>query len=209
VETWKQRAIVLARFLIAIIIIGPVAYGIYWLFSQVVGFGVPGAILAGSATIAATHVLQRQRDVEAAQRQRKIEAYTGFMRVIFIDVVSPFHREQSTGEPPSHDTAAITDKLLAVSAEIGLWAGNDVLKEYAAFMDNIIKTGSSNHKSSSFDDMGNMLLAFRKDLGYRNSKVTARHLYPLFGIPCPPEEGGSNSQTSSHDLPEASQSKAH
>lgn len=182
VEAWKSRALFAVQFFVAVIVFTTVAYGLYRLTGVALS-SVPASIISILAPALVAHVFQRQQEIAAAQRQRKIDAYSGFMSVIFSDIVSPIHKAREAGRQPKIESADITDKMYGISAQIGLWAGNDVLTQYSSLLDNLIKPGSPDPKRTIFDDLGDMILIFRKDLGYRRRKVTARDLYPLFGVP--------------------------
>jgi hypothetical protein len=159
-----------------------IAYGLYQGVRVAVS-GIPAAILGGFATLAITHLLQRRREIEAAQRQRKIETYTAFLDIIFADVVVPIHQARERKKKPNIDSAAITGKILGLSANLGLWASDATLRSYCDFLDRLVRPGSSQVNRTMFDELGDIILIFRKDLGYRNGRLTARTVHPLFGVP--------------------------
>ena len=171
-EAWKQRVMLVSQLFILVVVMWAFAYVVYRLVGLAVT-DVPAAILGGAATIGATHFLQRQREIEAAQRQRKIDAYAGFLSVIFEDIIVPTHLGREAGKPPKIDSTAITKKIYKVSAQIGLWAGNEALLQYSDLLNDLVKPGRTDANGKIFDALGSVILVFRRDLGYQPRKLAA------------------------------------
>jgi hypothetical protein len=181
-EIWKRIALSVVWFLVAVVVIAAFAFGLYRLANIAVS-SIPATVISIFVTALVAFLFQRRQEIEAARRQRKIEAYSGFMSIIFSDIVSPIHKAREMGKQPKINSADITDKIHGISAQIGLWAGNDVLVQYSNLLNGFIKPGNTDPARTIFDVIGDMILIFRKDLGYPPRKLTARDLYPLFGVP--------------------------
>jgi len=141
----------------------------------------PAAIVTSAAGALLTYATERKREVEAAQRERKIEAYNDFTRTLFVDIMAPIAAARAKGEQfqPTPDVEA---KFAGVSAQVALWAEPAALKRYCDFLDETMTADGSVPSRRILDNLADAILKFRKDLGYDDRKLSRTDLYPLFNV---------------------------
>ncbi|MBA3414644.1 MAG: hypothetical protein H0U10_05395 [Chloroflexia bacterium] len=142
----------------------------------------PAAIVVSVLGTASVWALERRKEVEAAQRQRKADAYHDFTDLLFVGILAPIAAARTKGEQfkPSPEVEA---KIAALSAKVVLAANLNVLKRYCNFLDETMTRDATAPSREMFDDLADLIRLFRQEMGYSDGKLSNADLYPLFGAP--------------------------
>ena len=132
---------------------------------------VPSSI--SIAGIVFSNNLQKQKELEFKNRERKERAYDAFLKTNY-----EFINQKRSGK---------TDDQLMVSVtkarkDLVLWGSDKVVKLYSEFMAIVQEQSDENpDKNSQINiKLEQILLAIRKDLGYKNNKLTFGDLLRYF-----------------------------
>ena len=144
---------------------------------------VAAGFIAAVATILVVVIqkqLEKKREIEQQNRQKKIPIYESFMEKWF-EIL-----QQSVSTPPSstgnvklittHDFKSF---LVKFSKDLVLWGNPKVIKEYVEFW--ITKLDAEgNTNATILEQYGEVLLEIRKELGHSNKNLCPSDLVALF-----------------------------
>lgn len=137
-----------------------------------------GAVLLAIINHAAQRYLDRRRDIEARQRERKIEIYQRFMRFWFDFLLSKENRNaRAKGE---QNIESVLPELNEITQQLILWGSDRVLKSYSDFRRYITSESENRSHVQTLALFEVMLYEFRKDLGHSNRKLEERDILALF-----------------------------
>lgn len=162
-------------FLLGLAMLIGIAWGGYWIVSQIwVQFKTLDSKVALAAITAFTTVTvstltvvlgkyyERKKDIEAHYREKKTEIYDEFLKEFF----KVFYSEHN-GEDES-EQKSLVDFLREWQRKMVLWGGQDVLVKYIKWMTHL-KKGTPD--ADSIFLMEDFFREIRKDLGHKNNKL--------------------------------------
>jgi len=193
VRYWRGVKLVLLPFVVAVVA-GLVTYlGFRWLPVQVPD--TAAAILSAGFSVALASLFQRQREIESAQRTRKIAAYNSFANHIYDTVLTPLQLtllDQQTarvtlpsGKVHEIDSVELAKGLMEVSKEVTMWGSDDIIKYYADFMGRVTAPSDPSRSNSIFDEYADLFMRLRRDVGYDNVGIGRKEFHRLFGMRVP------------------------
>lgn len=163
-----------AQSILGIFLLVVIAWGVYWLVSQIWNqFKILNPTVSVAILTAATTVLvatltvvlgkyyERKKDIEAHYRTKKTEIYDEFLSEVF----KLFFLNENTEGKENIDLVAF---LREWQRKIILWGGQDVLVKYIQWMSHL-KKETPDVKTMFL--MEEFFLEIRKDLGHRNDKL--------------------------------------
>lgn len=194
----QQKSSVLG-FVLLIILVGLLVFGIYKLFSSAAP-QVAAAIVAGSATVLVSVLSlilsrrwERQRDLEQEIRQKKIPIYEDFMEFWF----RLFHGGKAGVNPPTVEE--ITKFFITFPEKLIIWGPDELIKGYAEFRRQHFMVPIENPPPEKVREMlldfEKLLYTLRIDIGHKNEKLRPTDLLSLFMTDI--EELGINGATPS------------
>lgn len=137
-----------------------------------------GAILLAIINIVAQRFIERRREVEARQREKKIALYQQFVKFWFDFLLSPESRKaRAEGQ---QDIPRLLPEMNDLTQQIILWASDGVLKRYSAFRRHLTNPKLAADHVATMVLFEKLLLEFRKDLGYANQGIEERDILALF-----------------------------
>jgi hypothetical protein len=117
--------------------------------------------------------LQKSRDFAFKNREKKERAYDIFMKILY-----EFINQSRTGK--TNDQLA--PLVLKSRKELVLWGSDEVVKLHSEFMSISQETPDADPTKNERSNrkLEQMILAIRKDLGYKNSKLIPGDLLRFF-----------------------------
>lgn len=137
-----------------------------------------GAVLLAIINIVAQRYVDRRRDIEARQRDKKIELYQKFMTYWFNLLLSLEDHKARAGGAPKLEV--VGTELNDITQQLILWGSDGVLKAHSDFRRLISSTEREPHHAETLLKFEAVLYQFRKDLGHSNRKLKERDILALF-----------------------------
>jgi hypothetical protein len=137
-----------------------------------------GAVLLAIVNLVAQRYVDRRRDIEARQREKKIEVYVGFQRFWFDFLLSPESRKARSEGRQNFDE--IAPKLNEITQEMILWASPGVLKAQSDFRRLISNSKKKPPPEQVMLQFEKVLYEIRKDLGHGKGRMKERDVLALF-----------------------------
>lgn len=120
--------------------------------------------------------IERRREVERQQRDRKIPAYEALLRFVFSAMASG---KQSDRPDPNAEQQRLNDMahsaMTDLNPQVIAWASDSVLQEYISWRTQIVRLSKQQDAVSgimSLLHLGDLVLAIRKDVGHENKNIT-------------------------------------
>jgi hypothetical protein len=175
----------------AVVVTGLVAYAVFSLLPVRVP-DAAAAILSAGFSVALASLFQRQREIEAAQRTRKITAYNSSADHIYDTVLTPLQlslldRKTTRVTLPSGkvheiDSVKVTTGLMEVSKEVTMWGSDEIIKYYADYMGRVVAASDAGRELPVFDEYADLFMRLRRDVGYENAGIGRKEFHRLFGM---------------------------
>jgi len=183
-----KKIIAFFRFVLGIVLLALIGWG----FVALVGAAwrsvislqaeMATAVLAASATVLVSVItvfigkyIEKRREIELKQREKKIEIYEIFMEKWFKYLLLGKSSAGKQVKDLSSDPEFMSF-LIEFTRKLILWGSNGVVKEYSKFR----RSGAEGSPSLSLYHFEKLLLAIRKDLGNSNVGLVEGDLLALF-----------------------------
>ncbi len=147
-------------------------------------------ILAAMATpvvavlsVVFSHYYSRKREIEAAQRTKKIEFYEEFLHEYF-DILSQWKRKKSKTSkdklPPDFERK-ILDHAVETARRLILWGGKETIQAYLALREHAFQgTKAGDSDPNILLLFGGLLSSIRNELGHPRQGISKGDLLKLF-----------------------------
>lgn len=167
---------------LVVIIIGGVCFSAYFLLHRIFDAlngpqkDTNTAVLTASATVLATAFTaigarwrERKNAIDQEQRQRRA--------LVYEDYIGGILQLIGIGKPPAERTPPSAVESAAVYGNFAkkalIWGSDEVLTEYLRFSKASTSSGSGQQGIAGVLALGDLMLAIRKDLGYKNGKISS------------------------------------
>lgn len=187
----RRRACIYLRYAGISVAVGFLAY-IAFVVLRIRIPDTAAAILSTGITVTLASLLQRQREIEAAQRTEKIAAYNLFADAIFDNVLTPIQKELLLENPApvmlpngrrfEMNQEKLTADIMEVGKKITMWGSDDVVKYYAQFVHRFVSAYEEDKHAPMFQEFADVIKRLRQDLGYENAGIGTAEFYRLFGL---------------------------
>ncbi|MGD0126922.1 MAG: hypothetical protein ABSF46_16305 [Terriglobia bacterium] len=176
-----------AKVILALAIIGGVGYGVYalirsglaWLASvrselATAIIAAAGAVLVSVLSVSIAKFLERRETIERETRLKKIPVYESLISLIFgiLQQDKP-GIAKLTGEELIRKFSALTENVI-------VWGSDSVLKRFGEFRVASLQVGQGQGLINALATLEDLMLAIRRDLGYKNAKIERGDLLRLF-----------------------------
>lgn len=173
------------------ILIIVVALILFFVLSTTIG-QAPATYVSIGIGVYLNHVAQRQRDLEAYERQgqreieanlrlRKLEAYQEFVDTFFEVILKPTQEKVFSNKGLKPDDYQATLDMNPMMKQLVLWGSDAALVNYLALLERNL-SGQAINPVPAIDEFCEMFLVLRNDVGYQNRGLDTYRLYPVFGI---------------------------
>lgn len=177
--------------LIGLLFVVSAAFGVYLIaqaiwegFSTLEGgvasavVAAAGAVLLAIINIVAQRYVERRREIEVRQRDKKIDLYQQFTKFWFEFLLSPENRRARA--EGTHDVTASVPEMNNLTQQIILWGSDGVLKRYSDLRRHITNPEHNQDHVKTMLLFEKVLSALRKDLGHSNQGLKERDILALF-----------------------------
>lgn len=137
-----------------------------------------GAVLLAITNVVVQRVVEKRREIEARQRDKKVELYQQFTKFWFDMVLSTKNRK--TGAEGTMEFESLLPEMNELTQQMILWASDGVLKSYSEFRRYVTTPDAHTDPMRTMLLLERLLLEFRKDLGYSNRGLKERDVLALF-----------------------------
>lgn len=137
-----------------------------------------GAILLAVINLTAQRYLDRRREIEARQRDKKIDLYQNFVKLWFGVLISP-ESIKARAEGVQNVEKYIPE-LNDITQQLILWGSDGVLKSYSDFKRYISSSSQSKNHIQILTMFEDLLYEFRRDLGHNNRSLKERDILAVF-----------------------------
>ena len=152
----------------------------------------PAAYVSTAIGVYLHHVAQRQRDLEAYERQgqreieanlrlRKLEAYQEFVDTFFEVILKPAQEKVFSNKGLKPEEYQATLDMNPMVKQLVLWGSDAALANYLALLERNL-SGHAINPVPAIDEFCEMFLVLGNDVGYQNRGLDTYRLYPVFGI---------------------------
>lgn len=179
------------NFLVGLLFIASAGFGIYLVVRAVwVGFtsletgvasavaAAAGAVLLAVINLTAQRYLDRRREIEARQRDKKIDLYQNFVKLWFDLLLSQESREARA--EGMQNVEKYVPELNDITQQLILWGSDDVLKSYSDFKRHTTSSPQNQNRIRTITMFEDLLYEFRRDLGHNNRSLKERDVLALF-----------------------------
>lgn len=137
-----------------------------------------GAVLLAIVNLVAQKYVDRRRDIEARQRERKIKVYQRFLKFWFEFLLSPENRKaRAQGR---QNVEEVAPELNDITQQLILWASDSTLKAHSDFRRLLSDTKRKPRPTEVMLKFERLLYQIRKDLGHNNRSLKERDVLALF-----------------------------
>lgn len=163
------------------ILIIVVALILFFVLSTTIG-QAPATYVSIGIGVYLNHVAQRQRDLEAYERQgqreieanlrlRKLEAYQEFVDTFFEVILKPTQEKVFSNKGLKPDDYQATLDMNPMVKQLVLWGSDAALVNYLALLERNL-SGQAINPVPAIDEFCEMFLVLRNDVGYQNRGLT-------------------------------------
>lgn len=183
----KKKLTETLKVILTLTVIGGVAYGLFallrfglsWLAAlrselatAIVAAGA--AVIVSVLSVSIAKYLERRDAIEREIRLKKVPVYESLISFIFGILHLGKH-----GDTPTIDEELVR-KYNSLTENVIVWGSDSVLKQFGEFRVASLRIGKGEGAISALLTLEDLMLAIRRDLGYKNSKIDRGDLLRLF-----------------------------
>jgi hypothetical protein len=171
------------RYISLFLIFGAIALLAYYLFTNLQK-EIAAVIVAGTLSVLSliiTRHLEKRSEIEKDIRQRKTEVYEGLIKYMFKE----FFFSKKLGDSRSVDEQKkLVQTLQNIHVDMLIWGSDEVLAQWIKYHRTIAQAGPTvspwDLLVKSIMPLGDLLLAFRKDIGHNNKDLSNVDIMRMF-----------------------------